>query len=167
MDEAERRGETPKRGGVGGALGECAYRGCRAIRRASLSGLFEREVVELDGGIFVEEVAHRPLVGEEADGLVEFVGAKGDAGGGDEGGGIRKFNTGLLGREPLHQRPRRGIEAGRGVVFGLEAVLDDFELEDADGGEERGGRHAGAEVDGLDDTFLKKLVEAGAEFFGV
>ena len=36
---------------------------------------------------------------------------------------------------------QRQVEAGLGAVFGLEAPLDDFELEDADGGElSRSGR---------------------------
>ena len=45
--------------------------------------------------------------------------------------------------------------------------MDDFELQGADGGEERGGRHAGAERDRLDDALLEKLFKAGAEFFRV
>ena len=60
----------------------------------------------------------------------------------------------------------RGFKARFGVVFAFEAVLHDFELQRTHRGEQRGGSHAGAKVEGLHHALLQKLLEAGAEFFG-
>ena len=45
--------------------------------------------------------------------------------------------------------------------------MDDFELQRADGGEERGTGRGVAGAEGLDDAFLQQLLEAGAVFLGV
>ena len=89
------------------------------------------------------------------------VGGEFDAGGQAEGTRV----VVEAGRQPADGGPRGGFEFGFRAVFGLEPVLDDFELEGADGGEQgRGGRVVG-EVELLDDAFLEELVEAFAELF--
>ncbi|MES2469284.1 MAG: hypothetical protein V4675_18405 [Verrucomicrobiota bacterium] len=56
-----------------------------------------------------------------------------------------------------------GVEAGLGVVFALETVLDDLELEGADRAEEGEALGAAGDEEGLDDAFLEELGEAFAE----
>lgn len=46
-------------------------------------------------------------------------------------------------------------------------LLDDFELERVDGGEECGVGWGVVGVEGLDDVFLEELFEVGVVFFGV
>ena len=120
--------------------------------------------MQFDLGIFFDEVAVGPVVGEEDDGVVEFVGAEADALGDDDG--RRVFKRGVrLG--PFEERPGSGDEFRLGIVLGLEAPLDDFELERTDGGEEGGAGRGVAGVEGLDDAFLQELFETSAIFFGV
>ena len=43
--------------------------------------LFRRELVELELGVFLREIAHRPLVWKEHDGVVELIGPETDSAG--------------------------------------------------------------------------------------
>ena len=86
----------------------------------------EGEFGEFDGRVFVAEVGAGPWVGEEDDLLVE--GVFGEAGAGGEDGRFEHLGCDF-GRDPAHGLPGGGFEAGVGAVFGLHAVLHDFELE--------------------------------------
>ena len=112
----------------------------------------EGEFGEFDGGIFFGKVSAGPGVGEEDDVFVE--GVFGKAGTGGENGGFEHFGSDF-GRNPAHDLPRGAFEAGVGTIFGLHAVLDDFELEWADGGEEGNALGGILNVECLDDAFLE------------
>ena len=111
---------------------------------------------------FAEE-AEGPFRAEEDDGAV---------GGVDGEDGVASVVDGGFGDwgavfvlEPADVGPWGGFETGFGVVFGEEPVLDDFELEGADGSEEGDAASGVRLAEVLDDAFFEELVEAFAEAF--
>ena len=118
------------------------------------------EIEEGDFGVLLAEVIEGPGGGEEDDGLEP--GVFGDAAAGGEFEGV-ELGGGHAVADPFEHFPRGGLEAGGGAVFGLEAILDDLELQGADGGEEGDALPGVAEVEDLDDAFLEQLVHAFAE----
>ena len=96
--------------------------------------------------------------------MIEFVGAEADAGGDDESRGVLERRMRL---QPAEDGPGRGRQSRFGPVFRLQAELHDLELQRADGGEKGGAGRTVPGREGLDDTFLEELLEAGAVFFGV
>ena len=113
---------------------------------------------EAAAGVLFGEEGELPLGAEGDGGAFEGVGKESRAGG--EGVGVGDVGGGV---EPADESPGGGFEAGFGAVFGLEAVLEDFELEGADGAEQRDAPGVGGQAEGLDGAFLEELVEAFAE----
>ena len=124
-----------------------------------------RRVEDFEVRVAFAEEAEGPFRGEEDDGAVIAVAGDGGVAGAIDIG-VRE-GAAVLAAEPADVVPRGGFEAGLRIVFCEEAVLDDFELEGADGSEE--GNALGGVWLGelLDDAFLEELVEAFAEAFGV
>src|SRR5580692_1128677 len=58
-------------------------------------GLLERELAQLQVGVLLDEIAKRPVVGEERDRLVQLVHPEAHPRGDDQAGGVRKRRMGL------------------------------------------------------------------------
>ena len=126
--------------------------------------LLDGLLVQDDFRVFVGEVVHRPLAGEEDDGVVEFVGAEVDATGHDE---IFRGVQQRMRLQPAELLEGSRHDSGFGFVFGFEARLHDFELEWSDGGEESCSGGGMAHVERLHDAFEEELLQTGAVFFGI
>jgi len=128
----------------------------------------------LEGGRGVEDFEVRVAFAEEAEGPFRAEEDDWAVGGVDGEDGVAGVVDGGFGDwgavfvlEPADVGPGCGFEAGFGVVFGEEPVLDDFELERADGAEEGDAASGVRLAEVLDDAFFEELVEAFAESFGV
>lgn len=122
----------------------------------------EGEFGDFDGGVFFAEVTAGPGIAEEDDVLVE--GVFGVTGAGGKDGGFEGFGRDI-GSDPAHDLPGSAFETAVRAVFGLHAVLDDFELERADGSQEGDALGRVLRVNSLDDAFLEQLLETFAEAF--
>lgn len=67
--------------------------------------------------------------------------------------------------KPFKAFPVSGFEAAGCAILGFETVLDNLELEWADGGEEGDFLQGVADFEDLDNAFLEELIDALAELF--
>jgi hypothetical protein len=147
--------------------------GHRRDARASVPDTAGRRGV-LEGGWGVEDFEVRVAFAEEAEGPFRAEEDDWAVGGVDGEDGVAGVVDGGFGDwgavfvlEPADVGPWCGFETGFGVVFREETVLDDFELEGADGAEEGDAACGVRLAEVLDDAFFEELVEAFAESFGV
>src|SRR5271170_3480073 len=112
-------------------------------------GLLERELVQLEVRVLIDEVAKRPVVREKGHGLVQLVRPEAHARRHDE---PRRVPEGGMGLDPAQEGPRRLLEPRLRAVFRLQAVLDDLELQGANRREEGRPGWGGPRRERLDDT---------------
>ncbi len=115
-------------------------------------------------GVFLGEGFHGPVVREK--GCEPAVGIAGEDGAEGEGGaGFGGEWIAFFGLQPAGDGPISGFDASLGGVFAFEAMLEDLELERADGTEQDGRGVCGGieEFEFRGDAFLEQLVEARLE----
>ncbi len=114
-------------------------------------------------GIFFLEITNRPRTRKKNDPKSGGILGHHAAAGQEQIGALGQ--RGAINMRPAGELPRGGLHPAIRAVFGLESVLHDFELQGADGAEERHALDRVGKLELLRDAFFEELVEAFAEAF--